>query len=86
MRTVFFGVPSFAVPTLEALAKSKHRPLLAVTQPDRPAGRGRSVSPPPVKVAALEHNLAVFQPENPHDEESVGQLLELKPVGVYHQD
>ena len=79
MRTVFFGVPSFAVPTLEALAGSEHRPLAAVTQPDRPAGRGRSVSPPPVKVSALENNVAVLQPENPHDEESVRQLAELKP-------
>ena len=79
MRTVFFGASSVAVPSLEALAGSAHKPLLVVTQPDRPAGRGRRVSPSAVKLAALEHNLPVFQPDNPHSEEAVGRLGELAP-------
>ena len=79
MKTVFFGVSSLAVPSLEALAESSHSPLLVVTQPDRPAGRGRRISPPAVKLAASEHNLPVFQPENPHYEEAVRRLTELGP-------
>ncbi|MDR1891461.1 MAG: methionyl-tRNA formyltransferase, partial [Oscillospiraceae bacterium] len=52
MRAIFFGTPEFAVPALLALAKSAD--LLAVfTQPDKPAGRGLSLFPPPVKVKAL---------------------------------
>ena len=79
MRTVFFGVSSVAVPSLKALAEGPHRPLLVVTQPDRPSGRGRRISPSAVKLAALEHNLPVFQPENPHSDEAVQRLSELSP-------
>lgn len=61
-RLVFMGSPDFAVPTLEALAA--HYPVVGVvTQPDRPAGRGRSLVPPPVKITALRLGLPVLQPE-----------------------
>lgn len=63
-RVVFLGTPEFAVPVLHALVAS---PLVAVTlvvtQPDRPAGRGRHLTPPPVKAAAMAHGLDVYQPE-----------------------
>lgn len=63
MRIVFFGTPSFAVPTLAALLASPHEVIAVVTQPDKPRGRGQKVSDAPVKVLALERGLLVLQPE-----------------------
>jgi methionyl-tRNA formyltransferase len=62
MRVVFMGTPEFAVPTLEALVESGHDVVAVITQPDRPAGRGRRLAPPPVKQAALSRGLSVHQP------------------------
>ncbi|MFO7303915.1 MAG: methionyl-tRNA formyltransferase [Gammaproteobacteria bacterium] len=59
---VFAGTPDFAVPTLEALLRSPHRVVAVYTQPDRPAGRGRHITPSPVKRVALQHGLPVEQP------------------------
>lgn len=67
MRIVFMGSPAFAVPSLQALVAAGHEITLVVTQPDRPAGRGGKVSPPPVKAAALELGLDIFQPETLKD-------------------
>jgi methionyl-tRNA formyltransferase len=66
MRVVFMGSPEFAVPTLRALATagSTHDVALVVTQPDKPAGRGAQLTPPAVKVAALELGLPVLQPKS----------------------
>lgn len=58
------GTPDFSVPILEQLIHSKYEVVLVVTQPDRPVGRKRILTPPPVKELALKHNLPVFQPEN----------------------
>ncbi len=66
MRVLFFGTPQFAVPSLEALAQA-HQVVAVVTQPDRPAGRGRRVVPPPVAVRARELGLPVLQPERLRD-------------------
>jgi len=63
MRAVFMGTPAFAVSTLERLVASGHEVVSVLTQPDRPAGRGRKLTPPPVKARALELSLEVFQPE-----------------------
>ena len=63
MKIVFCGTPEFAVPTLEAVVKAGHEVALVVTQPDRAAGRGMELQAPPIKRAALEHGLAVVQPE-----------------------
>ena len=63
VKTVFFGTPDFALPTLRRLLDSPHRVVAVVTQPDRPRGRGRRVSPSPVKSLALEHALPVLEPE-----------------------
>jgi methionyl-tRNA formyltransferase len=62
MRVVFFGTPEFAVPSLAALAR-RHEVALALTQPDRPKGRGRQVAEPPVKALARELGIPVLQPE-----------------------
>jgi methionyl-tRNA formyltransferase len=61
MRVLFYGTPVFALPTLRALL-THHRVVAAVTQPDRPAGRGQRAQVPPVKAVALEHSIPVFQP------------------------
>ena len=63
MRTIFLGTSEFAAVVLERLASSAHRPLLVVTRPDRPKGRGRQVSPPPVAIRARALGLDVIQPE-----------------------
>jgi methionyl-tRNA formyltransferase len=61
MRVLFYGTPAFALPTLHALL-DRHTVVGVVTQPDRPAGRGQRLAPPPVKQVALERSLPVFQP------------------------
>src|SRR5690606_2186395 len=66
VRAVFFGTPAIAVPSLRALAQ--HVEVVGVvTQPDRPAGRGRKLRVPEVKQAALELGIDVFQPERVRD-------------------
>jgi methionyl-tRNA formyltransferase len=62
-KLVFCGTPVFAVPTLEALLAAGHEIALVVSQPDRPAGRNRQLTAPPVKLAALAAGLPVAQPE-----------------------
>lgn len=63
MRAVFFGSPEAALPSLRALLAAGHEIPLVVTQPDRPAGRGKILLPPPVKRFALDKGIAVLQPE-----------------------
>lgn len=67
MRFVFFGTPDIAVTCLQALVKSGHMPVLVVTQPDRPAGRGNILTPPPVKVYAQSVGIDVVQIEKVTD-------------------
>jgi methionyl-tRNA formyltransferase len=62
LRTVYLGTSWFAAEVLQVLAASAHRPALVVTRPDRPAGRGRKLTPPPVALAAAELGIEVFQP------------------------
>src|SRR5690625_1141074 len=66
-RIVFMGTPDFAVPILEQLLQTKYEIGLVVTQPDRPVGRRRTLTPPPVKITAKKHNIPVFQPEKLSD-------------------
>ena len=61
-RVAFFGSPDFAVPTLDALCSSTYRPALVVSQPPRPAGRGRREEPTAVALCASEHGIEVWQP------------------------
>lgn len=76
-KIVFMGTPDFSVPILRALAKSEYEIVLVVTQPDRPKGRKRVVTPPPVKQAAVELGLPVFQPERLKNEYE--KILEKNP-------
>ena len=62
MNIIFMGTPEFSLPTLQKLYESDHDVLLVVTQPDRPRGRGRESTPPPVKQFALEKKIPVLQP------------------------
>lgn len=78
-RTVFMGSPDFAVPALRALAAAKYPVVGVITQPDRPAGRGNVLTPPLVKVAALELGLEVCQPEKLRAPEAMQQLQTWNP-------
>ena len=67
LSIVFFGTPVFAVPTLEALLRSRHRVVGVVSQPDRPRGRGQKTGATPVKAVALAAGVPVLQPERLKD-------------------
>ncbi len=73
------GSPEFALPSLRRLVESPHEVIAVVTQPDRPAGRGRGLEAPPAKKLALERGLPVLQPEKVSGEESVAELRALEP-------
>lgn len=79
MRTVFLGTSEFAVAVLRRLAASEHRPELVVTRPDRPRGRGRRLSPPPVAQAAAELGLEVDQPASVNDEAARARIELARP-------
>ncbi len=79
MNVVFMGTPDFAVPGLRSLAESKHNVLAVITQTDKPKGRRRQLSAPPVKEAALSLGLQVIQPEDVNDETIVNKLIEINP-------
>lgn len=88
VRIVFFGTPAYAVPALVALAEDgRVNPGLVVTQPDRPAGRGRKLTPPPVKIAAAELGIPVYQPgalRTADDREPIASMgAELFVVAAY---
>lgn len=76
-RIVFAGTPEFSVAPLQALLDSEHQVVAVYTQPDRPAGRGRKLTPSPVKQLALQHDLPVFQPENFKTPETQAELAAL---------
>lgn len=76
MKIIYAGTPEFAVPALAALIQSSHEVSLVLTQPDRPAGRGMKLKPSPVKSLALEHGIAVFQPETLKDEAVQAKIAE----------
>jgi methionyl-tRNA formyltransferase len=81
MRIIYLGTPEFAVPTLEKLLAWKEAEVVAlVTQPDRPAGRGRHVFAPPTKIVAEAKKIEVLQPEKlSKDRAVVDRMRELKP-------
>lgn len=89
MNIVFFGTAKFAVPPLEKLLASPHRVLAVVTQPDRPAGRGRELRPSAVKQIALSRSLYLFQPEDCNEYSFLRELRALSPdvivVAAYGQ-
>ncbi len=73
------GTPDFSVPVLQTLLKDGYEVVAVVTQPDRPKGRKRVLTPPPVKVEALKHEIPVLQPEKIRLEEEYQQVLAYEP-------
>jgi methionyl-tRNA formyltransferase len=82
MRTVYLGTSEFAATVLDQLAASAHRPLLVVTRPDAPRGRGRKLSPPPVAETARLLGIEVFQPEDVNAEEARERIAAAEPETV----
>lgn len=80
MRIIFMGTPDFSVGTLEALVEAGHQVCLAVTQPDKPKGRGKEMQFPPVKETALRYGIPVYQPRKIRDPQCVEELR------AYHAD
>ncbi|ODG91208.1 MULTISPECIES: methionyl-tRNA formyltransferase [Bacillaceae] len=78
-KIVFMGTPDFSVPVLRRLIDEGYDVVGVVTQPDRPVGRKRVLTPPPVKVEALKHNIPVLQPEKIRLPEETEKVLALKP-------
>ena len=79
MRILFMGTPDFALFSLKALCESGENVIGVVTQPDKPKGRGYTLTPTPVKVYALEKGLPVYQPATLRGEEFATLLDELAP-------
>jgi len=78
-KIIFMGTPDFSVPVLERLISDGYDVVAVVTQPDRPVGRKRILTPPPVKVAAQKYHLPVYQPEKIKEPEELEKILALKP-------
>jgi len=79
LRIIFMGTPDFAVPTLEALLNGPDRVLAAVSQPDRPKGRGRKLVAPPVKELARQHKIPVLQPTKIKTDDFLEELTRYRP-------
>ena len=79
MKIVFMGTPDYAVKTLEALINAGHEVSAVFAQPDKPVGRKHILTPPPVKVCALSHNIPVFQPETLKNAETVELIKSFEP-------
>jgi len=80
LKVVFMGTPDFAVPSLKALHEAGYEIPLVITQPDKPAGRGKKITPPPVKVLAESLEIPVYQPEKVKgNEELIEKLKEISP-------
>jgi methionyl-tRNA formyltransferase len=79
LRIVFMGSPGFSVPSLEQLRTNGYDVVAIYTQPDRPSGRGRTLSMSPVKEAALKWKIPVFQPDSLRAPEALAELIAIKP-------
>jgi methionyl-tRNA formyltransferase len=75
MKIIFFGSPAPALPTLEKILEAGHKIELVITQPDKPAGRGKTPAAPPVKEFSLKHSLPVLQPVKIRQDESVLEAI-----------
>ncbi|WP_409275607.1 methionyl-tRNA formyltransferase [Neobacillus sp. SCS-31] len=78
-KIVFMGTPDFSVPVLRRLIEDGHEVIAVVTQPDRPVGRKRVLTPPPVKVEAEKHGIPVLQPEKIRLKEEYEKIIGLNP-------
>lgn len=79
MRILFMGTPDFALVSLRALCEAGETVIGVVTQPDKPRGRGYALTPPPVKVFAMERGIPVYQPQTLKDGAFSDALRELSP-------
>ncbi|MHA0857307.1 methionyl-tRNA formyltransferase [Paenibacillus sp. CMAA1364] len=79
MNIIFMGTPNFAVPSLRMLLEEGHHVVAVVTQPDRPQGRKRILTPTPVKEVALEYGIPVLQPVRMRNTEAVDELATYQP-------
>jgi methionyl-tRNA formyltransferase len=82
MRTVFLGTSAFAAAVMEHMAAGEHRPVLALTRPDRPRGRGRKLGSPPVAQTARRLGIALEQPANVNEPVARGLLARAQPDAV----
>ncbi|HAK60283.1 MAG TPA: methionyl-tRNA formyltransferase [Nitrospiraceae bacterium] len=82
MRLVFMGTPQFAVQPLQALVEARHDVAGVVTRPDKPSGRGRSVSAPPIKRIADLLGLTLYQPKRVRDAEFIETLRQINPEAI----
>ena len=82
LRVVFMGSPAFAVPSLEGLLDAGYEVVLVLAQPDRPAGRGRQPTPPPVAAFARERGLPLFQPPTLKPPEAFARVREAGPDAI----
>jgi methionyl-tRNA formyltransferase len=82
LRVIFMGSPVFAVPSLERLLAEGQEVVLVVTQPDRPAGRGRDLRPPAVRTVAERHGLRVLQPERLNEPAVLAALADACPAVI----
>lgn len=80
MKIVFFGSPASALPSFKNLIQAGHKVGLAITQPDKPKGRGKKPTPPPVKKLALDLNIPCFQPHKiKQDLQVINEIKNFKP-------
>ncbi|TXK88513.1 methionyl-tRNA formyltransferase, partial [Parageobacillus sp. SY1] len=79
IKVVFMGTPDFSVPILKQLIEDGYNIAAVVTQPDKPKGRKRELTPPPVKVEAEKHGIPVLQPTKIREKEQYEQVLAFKP-------
>lgn len=78
-KIIFMGTPAFSVPILEGLIEQNYEILAVVTQPDRPVGRKKVITPTPVKEAAVKHDLLVLQPEKISGSPEMEKIIGLEP-------
>ena len=82
MKIIFAGAPDLAVPALRALADSRHCVALVITQPDRPAGRGRKLTAPPIKTFAESRGIRVLQPASINRPDAVEAMRAIEPDAI----
>src|SRR4051812_29993170 len=78
-KVIFMGTPVFSVQVLQKIIHDGYEVIAVVTQPDRPVGRKRVLTPPPVKVEAMKHGIPVYQPEKIRQQEEYEKIISLKP-------
>jgi methionyl-tRNA formyltransferase len=78
-KIIFMGTPDFSVPVLKRIIEDGYEVIAVVTQPDRPVGRKKVLTPPPVKVEAIKQGIPVYQPEKIREKEELLKILSLQP-------